>query len=65
MGFMPKGCQHGANTDAETHQHSMPKLVAKKIRNIMQINVFAKDEIMPIQETVVKKKGCANRKFIE
>ena len=33
--LMPKVSQNGANIDATTHQNSMPKLVTKKIRNII------------------------------
>ena len=42
MEFIEKGSQNGAEIDAETHQKSMPKLVSKKIRNIMENHVFLK-----------------------
>jgi len=38
----PKGSQNGAEIDAKTHQKSMPKLVSKRIMNIMNIHVFLK-----------------------
>ena len=37
---MPQGCQNGGTIDAKTHQKSMQKLVAKKMRKIVKIHVF-------------------------
>ena len=40
--IMPTNSQNGAEIDAKTHQKSMPKLVSKKIKKIMNNNVFLK-----------------------
>ena len=48
MKIITKGCQNGAEIDAKTHQKSMPELVSKKIREIIQNHVSLKSEIIEI-----------------
>ena len=43
-----KGSQNGAEIDAKTHKKSMPELVSKKIREIIQNHVSLKSEIIEI-----------------
>ena len=43
---MPKGCTNGIQIDAKTHQNSMPKLVTKKIMEIIKSNVSLNGEII-------------------
>ena len=43
-----KGSQNEAEIDAKTHQKSMPELVLKKIREIIQNHVSLKSEIIEI-----------------
>ena len=44
MKIITKGSQNGAEIDAKTHQKSMPKLVSKKIREIIKNHVSLKSE---------------------
>ena len=57
--FTPKGCQNDPEIYAKTHQTSMQKQIAKKIRNIMKKHVFPTCRTMPKHYTVVKKRGLA------
>ena len=62
---MPKGCQHGAKIDAQTHQTLMPKLVAKKIweTKIYHVSQIVKSCKSTILSSInkVSQCECANR----
>jgi hypothetical protein len=45
---MPEGSQNGAKIGAQTHQKSIPKLVTKRIRNIIKNHVSLKGKIIEI-----------------
>ena len=45
---MPKGYQNGTQLDAKTHQKSMPKLVANKVKKIIKIYVSLNGKISKI-----------------
>ena len=47
--LIPKGFQNGAKIDAKTHQKSMPKLVTKKIMEIIKNHVSLNCKIIEIQ----------------
>ena len=44
--LMTKGCQNGAENDADTHHKSMPKQVSKQIRTIIKNHISLNGEIM-------------------
>jgi len=46
--IIAKGSQNGTEIDAKTHQKSMPKLVSKKIREIIKNHVSLKGKIIEI-----------------
>ena len=48
---MPKGSQKGTQIDANTDQKSMPKLVTKKIRKIINNHVFLNGKMKFIAKT--------------
>ena len=57
---MPNGCQDGAKIDAKTHQKSMPKLVKKKIMNMVNsFKCIEKTNIIKVSQV-----ACANGKGI-
>ena len=39
--LIPEGYQNGSQINAKSHQKSMPKLVAKKIKKVINIHAFS------------------------
>ena len=65
--LMRKGCQNGVNIDAKTHHKSIPTLVSKNIRKIINNHIFLKCKdrfiLRRYSNFKVFQGGCANAKF--